>query len=212
MFIQEKVISQRILLLSKIRTYLRGEEMKKFSILVFIILFLICSTSIFALSSEYSNYDVNEFKYSNTAIMFSIDFNDKWDLYCSFDTIPEEFQAALQEIDPENFLYFGLTKNQMYGCRGMVEEVDMDLNEYCKVITEVNADAIDSVKTKKVKINNIPMIYLTYETKENNMAFGEYMFKKDIYNVRLTFWTLKSLFKNYFKEVDVIIKTFTEEE
>ncbi len=170
-----------------------------------------CS-NVFALSNEYSNYDPSKFQYSNDAIKFSVCFNDNWDIYYSYTTMLADIQNFVKPINPANFLYFGMTKNKLLGCRGLVEEVNMDLGDYFAILKDVNAKAISNFSEKNIKINHTPMIYWTYETSGNQFFFAEYIFKKGNYDVRLSFWTLKSLFNKYSKEFDNIMKTFTVEE
>jgi hypothetical protein len=185
---------------------LKGEKMRKFYVTSLLMLILLCNTGVLA-SSKHSQYDAEKFKYSNTAIKFSIVFNNNWNIYPTFAQTPENIKPLLRQINKENFLYFGVTKNNTLGCRGLVENLNMNLDDYYQAIIEVNSSAVSNIKTKKTKINNIPMIFLTYETPGNNFIYNEYMFKKNTYNVRLTFWTMKSLFKKYHREFKDIIKT-----
>jgi hypothetical protein len=185
----------------------KGEKMRKFYIPILLILILLCNTGVFASANQHSRYDAEKFKYSNTAIQFSIVFNNNWNIYPTIAQTPENIKPLLRQIKKENFLYFGVTKNNTLGCRGLVENLNMDLDDYCKAIIEANSGSITNIKTKKTKINNIPMILWTYETLGNNFIYTEYVFKKNTYNVRLAFWTMKSLFKKYRREFNGIIKT-----
>ena len=148
-------------------------------------------------------------KYTNEEIGFSINVsNDDWKFYCSSSSMPggiKDLQNDLYETGAE-LIFYGISKNGIFGTRGIVEPINLSLEDYYNVTYEKNKNGFENSCYDSVKINNIDMIDWKYNT--DNFSFQEYQFVRKNCNIRVSFWTYTERFDEYQPIYAKIINSF----
>lgn len=153
--------------------------------------------------------------YSNEAIGFEFELDEeKWDLHHQYNIMPDDVEDIKRELreSGSELLFFGLSKNNLFGTRGIAERVDLSLDDYFNMVYEINKDEIEEEDAlcDTIIVNEIKLIDWMYTT--GTFTFQEYQFKKDDFNVRLSFWCYTRLFNKYQSKFYNIIKTLSIEQ
>jgi hypothetical protein len=162
------------------------------------------------IQEKYSDQYVNkDSRYVNDSLGFSLTFNDSWRMYPNTASMPGQIQGIARAIADEGgeLIYFALSKNGSLGARATVEDIDLPLEQFYKVIFEVNSDELDKqISYDIVKMGRENMVKWVYQA--GQMTYQEYQVKRGKYNIRMTFWVFSALYDDYKDEFYKIASTY----
>ena len=125
----------------------------------------------------------------------------------NFKPIAKQFKEQGTELTAMGFAF-----NNILWLRISVEEGNMPIEIYYQLLKEINKEDIaENVDKKNLIINDIDVIEWTMIMKNAvqniDLKFIEYQLRKDIYNIRITFWTISSLENVCKAEIDKVINS-----
>ncbi len=172
------------------------------------ILFGIIMMFMLVLNVQAQGVKPKDLRYYNKDIGIAIDFPTEWDIYTEDNkNVPDSFKEALKNKKDKNDspLLLGMKKNQNAFVRLLIEKYNATLDEYMQLFQLM----LDNPNINVVSItysgdnNNATVIY---QAKVNNLPirFVDYVVMNNGYAVRLTFWSIDSLFQNQFSEFSEI--------
>ncbi len=161
-------------------------------------------------------YDRSSGTYSNLALGFRIKLPLPWMVYESETKLPAEaraFAANIRENGGEMFLFAHNVEQSIF-LRGISEETGLELETYAQKLEEANRrELLPGSKRELIRIGGRPAIRWIYDTSlagNLRVRFCEYQFRRDRFNVRMSFWTLPSNFAAGLKIYEEIMKSYSE--
>jgi len=163
-------------------------------------------------SAPQDTYDAAKRLYVNQGIGFSLEFPQSWMVFESEEKMPPQAQnyaRKIRESGGEMIFVAQNRANTMY-LRGIAEETALDPDAYFNIIQEVNQKELLESAHETTEVAGEKAIRWIYEAEAGGtrIKFLEYQVRRDRYNVRLSFWTLPSLFNSYEREFESMMKTF----
>jgi hypothetical protein len=152
--------------------------------------------------------------YTNTPLGFSLDFGNQWTLYTKYEEFPDFVLSVADELqtDFSELLFFAHSADSLKASRAVVEILDLPLMQYVNLIKEVNKAALkEDLGTEEITLQGQPVIVWTYsfEQGDSSFRFVDYFWSKDQAKLRISFYTLESLFNAVKPEFDAIIQSRT---
>jgi uncharacterized protein YbaP (TraB family) len=170
--------------------------MKKTIIGIILLLLLVSNVSAKGLNPR-------DFKFYNKDIGIAIKFPEGWKIFTDGENAPDSFKALLENRKSKNDspLFLGMKKNQNGFSRLTVEKYEASLDEYINLFeVMLNISNVKVIsKTYSEDKNNVTVIY---NSKVNNIPirFVDYIVVNNEYALRLSFWSLDSMFDNQVNE------------
>ncbi len=167
------------------------------------ILFAILAVLLLGLTVQAKETNPKDLRYYNKDIGIAVDISGEWEIFTDDKNAPDFFKKLLKNKKDKNDspLFLGMKKNQSAFTRLIIEKYAASIDEYMSLFeATLNSSGIELVSiTYSEAHNNATVIYLT---KANNLPirFVDYVVLNNGYAVRLTFWSLDSLFPNQFSE------------
>lgn len=160
-------------------------------------------------------YDPVKRMYSNPQIGFTLTFGEAWIMYESEAKMPPQAQGYARQVRESGGEMLFVAQNRagtMY-MRGIAEETALDPEAYFEIIQRVNAKELTESNHESAVLNGEKAVRWTYsaDTGATRIQFLEYQIRRGRYNVRLSFWTLPSLFASYEPEFETIARSFAVE-
>ncbi len=154
-------------------------------------------------------YIEEDFKYVNDTIGFSITFKD-WEVYPHISSMPkgaQKFAKSLRDQGAE-LIFVANSSNRLLTARATVEEMNLPLHQYYNLIYDINREQLEEgVSKDMITVGKTDMVKWIYKAAKS-FTDQEYQVKKDKYNIRLSFWTTRSLFDDYKDDFHEIASTF----
>lgn len=163
-------------------------------------------------SPPQDTYDAVKRLYVNQGIGFSLEFPQSWLVFEAEEKMPPQAQNYARKIRESGGEMIFVAQNRastMY-LRGIAEETALEPDAYFNIIQEVNRKELLESDHETTEIAGEKAIRWTYEAEAGGtrIKFLEYQVRRDRYNVRLSFWTLPSLYASYEKEFEGMMKTY----
>lgn len=149
-------------------------------------------------------------QYVNRDIGFSMNFDPTWKVYPHTASMPPGIKEAAETFREEGaeLLFFAASsEDKIIFARAIVEDTNLPVREYFKLVKEVNSDELRHVAVQTKQTPQGEIIEWVYTVNDDQITFKEYQMRKGEYNIRIGFWTLTSLFKDYHPDFQHIAGT-----
>lgn len=164
-----------------------------------------------ALADEYSTATQT---YLSKTVGFSLKFDPTWVVWAHHNGMPPQMKTISTQMRGEGaeVLLFAHTKDNLRWVRITAEETDIALEQYFKLIREVNAKDVQSDEHEIMKIGNSDAVRWVFRTQVNDIAikYQEYQVKRGPFNLRMSFWTALTLFDTLQNDFARVGGTYTE--
>ena len=167
-----------------------------------------------SLDSYADSYNPAKFRYTNSDIGFNLTFNKDWKVYAKYHSMPDQFKPIVKKLkeDGTELIFMGHTFNNLTWVRCTIENTNLKLSSYYKIIREVNAAELTHVSERYVNLgttNSIEWSYTIIKPEVKlTIRYLEYQVKKDTYNIRLTFWMPDQLFDDLQDPIKRVVSTY----
>ncbi len=166
----------------------------------FIFLFLLI------LSVHAKGLNPRDFQFYSKDIGIALQFPGEWQIFTDEKGAPDFFKELLKNRTTKNDPSFlGMKKNQNAFTRLTVEKYDASLDEYVQLFEMMlkNSNIIVVSETFSEDKNNATVVYYS---KVNNLPvqFVDYIIINNGYAIRLSFWSLESMFNNQVNQFNAI--------
>jgi uncharacterized protein YbaP (TraB family) len=169
--------------------------MKKLILGIFITFFLITNVNAKGINPK-------DFQYFNKDIGITLNFPAEWRIYEDYKKAHDSFKEMLKNrTDKYNPAFLGMKQNQTAFVKLTIEQYQASLAEYVELFetmlinsnitvtsTTYSEDQKSSTVIYQAKLNNLPIRFVDYIVLNNEYA------------LRLSFWTIESLFNKQAKE------------
>ncbi|HBF39384.1 MAG TPA: hypothetical protein DDW50_18950 [Firmicutes bacterium] len=165
--------------------------MKKALLGIAFLLFLILSVSA-------KGPNPKDFQFYDKNIGIALRFPDEWEIFTDEKKAPDFFKAPLKNRKSKNDpVFFGMKKSQTAYTKLTVEKYEASLDVYVKLFELMlnNSNIKVSSETYSEDKKNVTV---TYYSKVNNIPvqFVDYIVVNNGYALRLSFWSLDSMFND----------------
>ncbi|MCG8570860.1 MAG: TraB/GumN family protein [Spirochaetes bacterium] len=178
--------------------------MKRLFILFLMVLFL------FSLTSKDKKVKRNDLDYYHQKIGVGFSLPEEWNIYTKKNEAPAIFKNFFPDNkkSDESPLFLGMTKNQQFLIRCLVEKIEMDLPSYFKLLNSMIASEGGEVN-QAAYYPDAEAVEFQYKITVGNLQLGykEFLIKNENYFIRLSFWTLDTIFKDLLKQISQIEKS-----
>lgn len=138
-----------------------------------------------------------------------ITFNN-WMVYTDRKDCPDNILALIERLEQEGYKIplFAFTRDYSCGLRVIAEPTDLELEQYFKIIKQVNEAALgEHSEPSTIYINGREALFWEYRVKDNNLKFMEVMLSEGGSNLRVSIWTREELFEGRYLEFMEIINS-----
>jgi hypothetical protein len=148
--------------------------------------------------------------YENKPLGFLLQYRGAWELFTDprdMAATAREFARTLQKSGAE-LLFVGTTVEATQGTRGIAINLNLPALEYAQQIQKINAAEI----TKDLGFVDfiagaVPAVKWEYLI--GDFRFVEFFFVLDTYDIRIAFWTKKTIFDRFLPQYEDIISSIT---
>ncbi len=173
--------------------------MKKILLGIFFAFFLIINVNA-------KGINLKDFQFYNKDIGIALEFPTEWEIFADEKKAPVAFKEMLKnrenKYDPA---FLGMKKNQTAFVKLTIEEYKSSFDEYVELFDTmlINSNTKVISETYSEDKNSIAVVY---QAKVNNLPirFVDYIIMNNGYALRLSFWTLESIFNKQVPEFTAI--------
>jgi len=148
--------------------------------------------------------------YENRPLGFTLTFTGNWNIATEPRAMTPEYRAVARTLYESHaeLLFLGYTAERSQGARGIVNNLNVDNEEYLSLIRRMYARNIgedfgfDTVDAGQFET-------LAWHYTFNRIHFVEYLFRSGTYNVRIAFWTTAQLFPKFRPVYEEMIRTLS---
>lgn len=169
--------------------------MKKLLLGIFIAFFLITNVNAKGISPK-------DFQFFNKDIGIALNFPAEWGIYEEEKKAPDAFKEMLKNrTNKYSPTFLGMKKNQTAFVKLTIEQYQASLDDYIELIETMLINSNITV-TSTTYSEDHKSSTVIYQSKVNNLPirFVDYIVINNEYALRLSFWTIESLFNKQAKE------------
>lgn len=169
--------------------------MKKLLLGIFIAFCLITNVNAKGISPK-------DFKFFDKEIGIALNFPAEWGIYEDEKKAPDSFKEMLKNrTNKYNPTFLGMKKNQTAFVKLTIERYQASLEDYVELFETMLITSNITVTSTTYSIDKKSSTVI-YQTKVNNLPirFVDYIVVNNEYALRLSFWTLESVFDKQAKE------------
>ena len=152
--------------------------------------------------------------YVNQTIGFSLRFPEGWIITEHYSGMAPDIREKADAVKSQGgeLMLIGHTLNNIVWLRITVEPASLPLDQYFHAIRDINSAELLSDSSEHTTISGRESVLWTYTINISGykLKYREFQFARGKYNLRVTFWTLDSLFDSFVPKMDAIGRTYAE--
>ncbi|HBS03515.1 MAG TPA: hypothetical protein DEA96_01025 [Leptospiraceae bacterium] len=155
----------------------------------------------------------NAGQYVNHAAGFKLHLPPGWSAYTHFDDMPPDIKPLARDTRSygSEIAMVAISRNQLMGMRVLMEDTDVPLQEYFRLIKEINqVDIANDMGYRVTRLGNVDSIRWIMDSVQDGVMvrYLEYQLHLNQFNVRITFWTPEKLYSTYSSHFEEIAGSF----
>jgi len=171
--------------------------------------FLFISCTVY--KAQIPGYFDDDRAYVNTYVGFRVHLPDDWNIGTSPATATPGLRKVFRSMQTKSseLLFIGLNKTSRCGIRCIAESNTAPINDYFKALYLNNEQNVTTVEADYFSDDNQEVIVWSYYNNVGQMKyrFSDYIFPCGKLRVRLSFWTLASLYDDYVPVFETMLRT-----